>query len=61
MLATGSADGTVNVFPAVPATSTVQPLNARLCSVVRRNLTASEWREFVSGSSYAALCPGYQG
>ena len=59
-LATGSLDRTVILFSAPPASSTPDAIYARLCSVVRRNMTTAEWHEFVPGRPYQRTCPAYQ-
>jgi WD40 repeat protein len=58
-LATSSDDDTVALFSSPPTSRSPQPIYARLCGVVRRNLTTAEWREFLPGRPYQRVCPGY--
>ena len=56
---TGGADGLVDSFPSFPTSDSPDVIDTRLCRVARRNLTPTEWREFLPGRTYAPTCPGY--
>lgn len=48
--------GTVTWRP-LPLGGGIDAIRARICSVAGRNLTLTEWREFVPGRAYRKLCP----
>ncbi len=51
----GGSDGTVTMQQ-VPAGMDATTISQRLCSVVRRNLTPVEWRQFVPDEPYQRTC-----
>ncbi len=56
-LASGGDDGIVTFLGPLPTDRDTSLVDARLCSVVRRDLTRSEWNEFLPGQSYHQSCP----
>ena len=55
-LATAGLDGTVQLSGPLPASVPFEAVSARLCGVVDRNLSLSEWNEFVPGETYRRTC-----
>ena len=58
-LASASVDQTVRVRGPLPPKITLESVYARLCGVVKRNLSAREWNEFLSGEPYEKTCPAW--
>jgi hypothetical protein len=47
------------VYTSLPAISGVGPIDERLCSVVRQNLTRQEWTQLLPHEPYHRTCPTY--
>ncbi len=58
-LASASLDQTVQVRGPLPSSVTPSAVFARLCGVVRRNLSSTEWNEFLPGQPYEKTCPAW--
>ena len=52
-LASGDNDGVVMLWDIDPAS-----WETRLCSIVNRNLTATEWKTYLGDLPYQSTCPG---
>jgi len=55
-IASAEASGKVLVWYSIPTARDITPIKNRLCRMVGRNLTASEWNEFMPGRSYHKTC-----
>jgi WD40 repeat protein len=58
-LASADFTGRVVVYTSLPAISGVGPIDERLCSVVRQNLTRQEWTQLLPHEPYHRTCPTY--
>ena len=56
-LATGSLDGTVQLSGPLPASVPFATVWARLCTVVNRSLSHSEWDQYLPDQPYRRTCP----
>ena len=56
-MAAGSIDGTVSLWNSILFRFDFQAVQNRLCGLVGRNLTQSEWNQFLPGQPYQRTCP----
>jgi WD40 repeat protein len=57
-LASGGDHGTVTVWDPLLLGTDFEAWRARLCRLSGRNLTRTEWAQFLPGEPYRTTCPG---
>jgi hypothetical protein len=51
------SDGTIRFWDRLLVSRDLDAWRARICAMVRRNLTRAEWRHYVGEDSYRETCP----
>ena len=59
LLASGDDGGRVFLFPSSFLSDTTDALVTHLCDRVRGNLTRHQWAQYLPGTPYRKVCPGY--